>query len=239
MRCAHSTAPRHVPAPRTQLPPKAHFYSMLANWAVLTPTGALVDRQLLGSCWAGWRTYGLSFATSVLLSSAVVALLEARARRHFAAQRPSAKAGAQSPAAAAAAAAAAANKPAPHGAPAARAAAAAALLQAPAPPRPPAASSLLGPLADEPSPAAGGPLGQQAPAAPGSPEAPPGRQLLDRAEPPPGGLLDLQAVLAGAQDRGAPQYRRAAATAHGRAAVSCRLLSMKVCLAWLAPLTSA
>lgn len=68
-----------------QLPPRLHLPAMLIRWATMTAGGCLIDRQLLGSAAAGWRTYAWSFLCIVGLSSLVVAWLERGMRRSFAA----------------------------------------------------------------------------------------------------------------------------------------------------------
>ena len=69
--------------PAPQLPLRYHLPAMLLKWAAMTAGGCLVDRQLLGSFWAGWPTYVLSLLVTVGASSAGVAWREARARRAF------------------------------------------------------------------------------------------------------------------------------------------------------------
>ncbi len=56
----------------------------LLRWALMTDTGCLVDRQLVGGCVQGWATYATSFLVTVVASSVAVAALEARLRQAFA-----------------------------------------------------------------------------------------------------------------------------------------------------------
>lgn len=81
----HQQSPPSPKWPAPQLPLHYHMPTMLLKWAAMTAGGCLVDRQLLGSAAAGWRTYAWSFTCIVVASSVAVAWVEGGMRRRFAA----------------------------------------------------------------------------------------------------------------------------------------------------------